>query len=623
MSLALGFALATLAGGVVGALAARGASWPVRFFALSLGGSVAATSVTLFVPPAPDVDLQDRTPQVGARDGFASSDACRACHPGQYDTWHDSFHRTMTQRATPGSVRAAFDGRSLEGFGLRSRVWREGDRFFATVQAAGGSTEGVDAAVPATGEPRRVVMTTGSHHMQAYWVTAPDGRLEQLPFVWLIEDARWVANDDSFLQAPADEAAEAAVWSEGCVNCHSTGGPWTPDTVGLHGDAAVAELGIACERCHGPAEEHVRLNRSPVHRYRLHLGSGGDGTVVNPRRLDHERSSSVCGVCHTACEDRVAQSEAFEPGQPLEAHLDFAAMHGAAARARDVVDPADLEDDVRDVVEAFWRDGRPRVAGREYDAMTLSACYLQGEMSCISCHRVHGGEPADQLAAGADGSTLCGSCHREVVAEGSDHTHHDPGSTGSDCLGCHMPYTSYGLLSATRSHLMASPRATGLGGRQSPNACNLCHLDRSVGWTAERLAEWYGTETAPEDLPPEIAQLPAGAVWMLRGDPVQRAIAGWHMGHGPTREASKTAVLRSSFAVLLADPYSAVRQIAGRTIAEDEGLAIDLDRLSAEPQRELMDALLEPLPDPATGLDRPTLRRLLGERIEGDASIPE
>src|SRR3712207_7676206 len=41
---------------------------------------------------------------------FRSSDACRACHPAQHATWHRSFHRTMTQYATPDAVKASFEG---------------------------------------------------------------------------------------------------------------------------------------------------------------------------------------------------------------------------------------------------------------------------------------------------------------------------------------------------------------------------------------------------------------------------------------------------------------------------------------------------------------------------------
>ena len=44
---------------------------------------------------------------------FAGSNSCRACHAAEYDSWHASFHRTMTQVASPESVVAPFDGRTL------------------------------------------------------------------------------------------------------------------------------------------------------------------------------------------------------------------------------------------------------------------------------------------------------------------------------------------------------------------------------------------------------------------------------------------------------------------------------------------------------------------------------
>ena len=43
-------------------------------------------------------------------DGYVSSQTCQACHPSQYASWHRSYHRTMTQVATPETVVARFDG---------------------------------------------------------------------------------------------------------------------------------------------------------------------------------------------------------------------------------------------------------------------------------------------------------------------------------------------------------------------------------------------------------------------------------------------------------------------------------------------------------------------------------
>src|SRR5262245_48024029 len=47
-------------------------------------------------------------------DGYVSSDTCRACHPSQYASWHASYHRTMTQVASPRTALTSFDGVTVE-----------------------------------------------------------------------------------------------------------------------------------------------------------------------------------------------------------------------------------------------------------------------------------------------------------------------------------------------------------------------------------------------------------------------------------------------------------------------------------------------------------------------------
>ena len=52
-------------------------------------------------------------PEIGRPGEYAGSDSCRACHPDQYTSWHRSYHRTMTQLATPETVRGKFDNVTL------------------------------------------------------------------------------------------------------------------------------------------------------------------------------------------------------------------------------------------------------------------------------------------------------------------------------------------------------------------------------------------------------------------------------------------------------------------------------------------------------------------------------
>src|SRR5208282_3385210 len=93
-------------------------------------------------------------------------------------------------------------------------------------------------------------------------------------------------------------------WNVGCIDCHSTAGqPWQgKDEVSF--DTRVAEFGIACEACHGPAGEHIRQNSNPWRRYALHFQKQGDPTIVNPSRLSSKRSSEICGRCHSVHDTR-------------------------------------------------------------------------------------------------------------------------------------------------------------------------------------------------------------------------------------------------------------------------------------------------------------------------------
>ena len=46
-------------------------------------------------------------------DAVAGSDACRSCHPAQWHSWHDSYHRTMTQLAKSEAILAKWHGTRL------------------------------------------------------------------------------------------------------------------------------------------------------------------------------------------------------------------------------------------------------------------------------------------------------------------------------------------------------------------------------------------------------------------------------------------------------------------------------------------------------------------------------
>ena len=495
--------------------------------------------------------------------GWSASPSCRACHPAQHHTWDIAWHRRMTQEATPALVAAPFDGRLLQKGRLRWRVLTQDGKLYA---------EELDPDTSKVLERSRVVMTTGSHHLQAYWIEGEDERMEQLPFVYLVDQGRWIANDDSFLHPEPEDPSESPspAWSDGCVNCHTTAPQLAAPPAGANPDErAVVELGIGCEACHGPAQAHARAQRSPLARYARHLGlRPGSQDVVHPANLDHERASALCGRCHsqtTLSRSRdVERTLAFRPGQLYSDYADLEDLRSAHTSAL-LTEPDLRTQEQRDAIGSMWPDGAVRVAGREYNGTASSACSTRGAMSCLSCHSLHTRPTDKHLRPDRPGQDACLSCHAAQAQDIPAHTHHAPGSAGSDCLNCHMPYATYGLLKATRQHLIDSPTDSGADTRERPNACNLCHLDQTLAWTQGHLARWYGQ--TPRELGPDLSalhqQVAAGALWMLRGDAAQRAIAAWHVSWPPSIQArTQPQAMTPLLIALLEDPYAAVRHIA-------------------------------------------------------------
>ena len=518
---------------------------------------------------------------------YISSDACRACHPSQYASWHASYHRTMTQVATPESVATSFDGVTVdvvagEPIGLEQRgreLWAE----FADPDGAG---PGSGPRLTPRRIARRIVMTTGSHNQQIYWYATGNSRvLGQLPAIWLTGERTWIPRRAAIMSPPGAHLSETAAWNGVCVACHATNGqPRLEAPLGsrpaatLAADTRAAEFGIACEACHGPGEAHARANRNPLRRYALHFQIGArDDTIVQPARLDPLRASQVCGQCHSFWEfaDAQAERQANTHGLPYRPGDDLAATRFIAQPTKNLETPimrAFLAADPGFVRDIFWSDGMIRATGREYNALIDSPCFKNATdpsrtMTCFSCHAMHkaGDDPRpvtawadDQLSPRATDGSACAPCHRMA----DDHSHHRSGSPGASCENCHMPYTTYGLLKTIRSHQISSPSVQATLDTGRPDACSLCHLDKTLAWTAGALEAWYGTPRPA--LSDDEETVAASVLWLLKGDAGQRAIVAQAMGWRAAQQASGSAWLTPYLALTERDQYDAVRLIAAR-----------------------------------------------------------
>ncbi len=70
-------------------------------------------------------------------DGYVGSKTCQQCHQREYDTWHASYHRTMTQVASVESVVGDFDDVHLEFHGRSFRLGRDEENFWVEFENPG------------------------------------------------------------------------------------------------------------------------------------------------------------------------------------------------------------------------------------------------------------------------------------------------------------------------------------------------------------------------------------------------------------------------------------------------------------------------------------------------------
>lgn len=478
---------------------------------------------------------------------YETSRACETCHPSRHASWRRTHHARMTQLPSEETIVAPFDGTPFTVMGVTTVPRRVGSRFVLdTLSPVSGERETLDVA-----------LVTGSRRMQQFHARFGDATI-RLPVAWSIEEGRWFHLDEAFFHGPGRAfGGAAATWNLNCIFCHDV-----KPSPGLRPDgsleSSVAELGIACEACHGPGEEHARRMRSPLRRAAMRALGGADPTIVHPERLDARRSVEVCGHCHgqrvptdpASIERIMMTGDPYVPGQVL------GATWTPIFRDTKVFD--------LDFSQRFWKDGSPRLTAYEYQGLLRSPCFTEGGMTCLSCHAMHEGDPAGQIRPDRIGDAACAPCH--AMPQG--HSAHAPESPGSRCAACHMPPEVYGIMTWHPTHEIVSPDPGRAAAADKPDACTTCHVGRSRAWAvAAADRAWPGREGAPSDPLDDAAEIPRA---LLRGDVVRRAHAAWALGLGaPEREARTLAV--PLLAEALVDPFPSVRRAASASLARLTG----------------------------------------------------
>jgi len=550
-------------------------------FGALLMGMVAAAGARLTgepeVPAPARVDARAEPAYPGGRDAlsnilpedYVGPDACRSCHRENYQRWQQHPHRKMNQRVSEAAVLGDFEDHVLR---LESGVatFRHPSRDVFTL------------TLERPGQPRRsyrVTRTVGSRIKQQYagvltegvpmGVNRPDDEVV-MPFGWAVRDRRWMPLDyfddreggavDPFV--PTDTALRRA-----CVYCHNT----TPylDRFGSRRHSAVGFdtqmridaptlTSLLAERVVGPAALWPDVDL----RYSL------------------ERVVTVgisCESCHFGARAHAVDEEDYRFG-PSSPHLALLAPTPGAEFDRTTDNPRLVRGICRQC-HASEGTGYPDGSshGNSREALELESGACASQVACTHCHNPHVAGPPE--GAGPDNPkqvAACTECHAPYAARSAAEAHARHTAEQASCLDCHMPRITVGIRRAVRSHRISVPGDPRMLGADAPNACNGCHLDRSIGWTLAELERGWGKHAGDgttglahgaQDL-----ERPAGDLWLHSDLVPLRKVAIELVSRRPGDDATRQLL------GMLDDPVNATRYYAlmalerrvGRRLGRDE-----------------------------------------------------
>jgi predicted CXXCH cytochrome family protein len=247
-----------------------------------------------------------------------------------------------------------------------------------------------------------------------------------------------------------------------CDGCHSVNYDIKSKTV--------TEWNVGCEKCHGPGEAH---GKKPAR-----------DNILNPARFDYVHASDTCIQCHSQGQPR---------SNPIEGkYYDWPVGYDVA---KNLADYWNLEEHkLGETTFTHFPDGTAHKNRMQGNDFVQSLMYARG-VTCFSCHDPHGGDNVAMVRK--PGNALCLDCHGPNAQAGPHapsieaHTHHKADSAGNECIACHMPKIEQTIADQNvRSHTFhfVAPGETEI--LKIPNACNVCHADKSVEWAKEALASW-------------------------------------------------------------------------------------------------------------------------------------
>jgi hypothetical protein len=322
---------------------------------------------------------------------FAGSQSCQTCHKEIYATHVKTAHYLTSQPALEGNIKGSFAaGRNVfvMNDSLKA-VMEKTDSGMYQVKYAGGKED----------MRKRMDVVIGSGRKGQTYLYWSDNYLFQLPVSYYSPGDEW-CNSPGY---PTNNIIFSRNVPGQCIECHGTFLKGNKDPFGKTAyDKNSIIYGVDCERCHGPAAEHVAFHED-------HPGDTKGKFIINPALLTRQQKLDNCALCHSGIRSGNWPSFSYVTGDKLDEY----------SRSFMVTDST----------------APPDVHGNQYGLLSASKCFRMSKMTCSSCHDVH----QDQAKDIAGFSQKCMNCHNGNAAPFCPKAMHAGKQATSNCIDCHMP----------------------------------------------------------------------------------------------------------------------------------------------------------------------------------------
>ncbi|MCH6257103.1 ammonia-forming cytochrome c nitrite reductase subunit c552 [Puniceicoccaceae bacterium K14] len=397
--------------------------------------------------------------------------ACFECHSEAHRDWKGSHHARANRRIDMDFEDTPFatDEVTDEAGNVYEFKAEDGTFIIEDRSLEGHALESV-AKSP-------VDSVIGTTPIWQYLVPFPGGRLQTQSLTWDALEEEWYSVYGADERTPGDWGhwtGQGMNWNSNCAFCHMTDYKKNYD---FHTDSYASTWqieAISCIQCHQGMEAHVESARR------------GD---YESKDLSVDKSITMenCASCHSRREELTKND--FHAGESFDEHFRMV---------------------LPDVPGLYFENGQALEEDYVWTSFRLSKMGHAG-VTCFDCHDPHTAE----TKVPATDNSLCMQCHstglnEATIIDESAHSHHPVGTTGAQCVQCHMPERVYMGRDPRRDHGFTIPSPLSTIERGEPNACTQCHNDQSAEWALEHFENWYGDSERVKELHDRAAVLHRG-----------------------------------------------------------------------------------------------------------------